>query len=119
MLKKIILFLWFLFWLFVYTYSYKVDVPQTDVTYNSVSEDTVDWWNEEYINLSEKINRYLWFFMWTISFVVVVYAWFLLMSSNGNPEDLKKWNKMLTWGLIWIFVSLLSYVIVKLLIGLF
>jgi len=118
MLKKFLIGFFILFLSLVSTYSYKVDTINTDTTYNTVVSTTVNT-DTTYMSLSEKVNKYLWFFMGTISFVVVIYAGILLITSNGTPEDLKKWNKMLVWGLVWIFVSLLSYVIVKLLIGLF
>ena len=105
---------------FTYSYSYKVETIYHETTDIRTNWDTdVEWDNTEYLKLSKTINKYLWFFMWTVSLIVVVYAWFLLMSSNWSDEDLKKWNKMLIWGLVWIFVSLLAYVIIRLLIDLF
>jgi len=103
-----------------FSFSYKVSLLDVDwdIKTNGNSEISSDW-NNYYANISKTVNKYLWIFMWTVSLVVVIYAWFLLMSSNWASEDLKKANKMLTWWVVWIFVSLLSYIIVKLLIGLF
>jgi len=107
---------------FSVSFSYKVSLPDSvsassDVKLIETSEVSDD--NNYYIELSKTINDYLWFFLWSVAFAAVIYAGFLLLSSNGSEEDLKKWNKILTWWLIWIFVSLLSYAIVKLLIWLF
>jgi len=99
--------------------TYKVDLPSTQPD-SRINETTISSDNKEYYkDISKKVNDFLWFILWTVSFAAVVYAGFLLMSSNWSDEDLKKANKILTWWLIWIFVSLLSYIIVKLLIGLF
>ena len=119
-MKKILLaVMLFILWLFSFTFTYKVDLPSTQPD-SRINETTIESdWNEFYKDISKKVNDFLWFILWTVSFAAVIYAWFLLVSSNWSDEDLKKANKILTWGLIWIFVSLLSYVIVKLLIGLF
>ena len=102
------------------SFSYKVSVWDInwDIKTEWNSEISSDW-NNYYTSISKTVNKYLWIFMWTVSLIVVIYAGFLLMSSNWASEDLKKANKMLTWWVVWIFVSLLSYIIVKLLIGLF
>jgi len=116
-MKKIILSLFFLI-ISSSVFSYQVELPQ-DTSDVRIKEQTIEVGDEWYKWLSEKVNYYLWFFMWTVSLAVVIYAWFLLMSSNGSDEDLKKANKMLVWGLVGIFVSLFAYLIVKLLIWLF
>ena len=96
--------------------SYQVDLPSS--TSDVKSESIIDGWSY-YVGLSKTINTYLWIAVWFVSLIVVLYAWFLLVSSSWNPEDLKKANKMLIWWLVWIFVSLLSYLIIKLLVNLF
>ena len=119
-MKKIILLIILIFWLW-FSSSYQVDVsnPTNDIQ-------SENWWSIDdtsstnyYQNLSEIINTYLWFIFGSIALWMLIYGWILLISSNGNPEDLKKANKILIWWLVWIFVSLLSYLVVKLLINLF
>lgn len=104
-----------------YSFSYQVDLPTST---NDIKSE--NWWSVDslssqnyYQNLAWVINKYLWFFMWVVSLWMVLYAWFLLVSSNGKADAHKKANNILVWWLIGIFVSLLSYVIVKLLITLF
>lgn len=118
MLKKYVLIVFLFLFNIFFTFAYKVDLPNStsDII---VSNTTVEVAEDSYKQISQKINDYLWFFMWAISLFVVVYAWFLLMSSNGSDEDKKKANKMLIWWLIWIFISLFAYTIVNLLITLF
>jgi len=103
------------------SFSYQVDLPNST---NDIKSQI--WWSVDslssqdyYQSLASVINKYLWFFMWVISLWMVLYAWFLLVSSNGKADDHKKANNILVWWLIGIFVSLLSYIIVKLLIHLF
>ena len=58
-------------------------------------------------------------FTGVVAFILVLTAGYRLVTSQGKAEDLRKANKMLVWGLVGIFVSLLSYVIIKVLINLF
>ena len=119
-MKKILLFLvmtlssLFSFW-------YQVDLPSP--TSNIQSEWTIlsssSQKHSYFFNVFKVLTTYIWLFTWVVAFWVVLYAWFLLVSSHWTPEDLKKANKMLVWWLVWIFVSLLSYLLVKVLINLF
>ena len=119
-LKKLVLFLVIFFWVWL-TFSYQVDVPNSTNDINSQV-----WWTIDdlttynyYQSLAKTINDYLWFIFGSVALWMVLYGWILLISSNGDPADLKKANKILIWGLVWIFVSLLAYLIIKLLINLF
>jgi len=114
--KNIFLLFLTIFFSFNQILSYQVDLPSS--TSDVKSESIIDGWSY-YVKLSKTINTYLWIAVWFVSLIVVLYAWFLLVSSSWNPEDLKKANKMLIWWLVWIFVSLLSYLIIKLLVNLF
>lgn len=120
MIKKILLTMFtsiFIFFNFSFVSSYQVDLPtwMSDVK----SEATIDQANEKdfHINFSSFINKYLWFILGPISFWVVIYAWILLMKSNWEEAEMKKWNKILTWWIVWIFVSLWAYTIINLLIN--
>ena len=114
--KNIFLLFLTIFFSFNQILSYQVDLPSS--TSDVKSESIIDGWSY-YVKLSKTINTYLWIAVWFVSLIVVLYAWFLLVSSSWNPEDLKKANKMLIWWLVWIFVSLLSYLIIKLMVKLF
>ena len=99
-------------------FTYQVDLPRS--TKNIQSPWTIYDGNEDFYNkIWKTITTYIWFFTWVVAFVVVLTAGYHLFSSKGNPENLKKANKMLIWWLVWIFVSLLSYVFVRVLITLF
>ena len=125
-LKRFILFMCLGLFGFIsyYSFWYQVDLP--DPTQNVQSEWTISSdstsskKNLPYFEYLVKIlTTYIWLFTWVVAFWVVLFAWFLLTTSQWTPEDLKKANKMLVWWLVGIFVSLLSYLLVKVLINLF
>jgi len=112
-----------------YSFWYQVDLPnptqniQSEWTIIASKVDEDDEKKEDrmpYFEYLVKIlTTYIWLFTWVVAFWVVLFAWFLLTTSQWTPEDLKKANKMLVWWLVGIFVSLLSYLLVKVLINLF
>jgi len=119
-MKKIILLISLFLWI-SFVSSYQVDVPNPT---NDVKSQI--WWTiddltttDYYQSLAKTINTYLWFIFGSVALWMLLYGWILLISSNGDPAELKKANKILIWGLVWIFVSLLAYLIIKLLINLF
>lgn len=116
MLKKILIL--FFFFVNVFTvFSYEVDLPT--INSNIKTEYSIDTSNNNYyIDVSKIITKYLWYFLWVVSFAVVLYAWVLLLKSEWDQQELKKANKMLIWGMIWIFTSLLAYSIVNVIIKL-
>ncbi len=117
-MKKIILLVSLLFWLGI-TLSYQVDLPNSTNDIKSEKKIEVSANNNYYQDLSKTINSYLWFIFGSVALWMVLYGWILLISSNGDPAELKKANKILIWWLVWIFVSLLAYLIIRLLINLF
>ena len=131
MLKKFILLTCLSLFGFInyYSFWYQVDLPnptqniQSEWTIIASKVDEDDEKKEDrmpYFEYLVKIlTTYIWLFTWVVAFWVVLFAWFLLTTSQWTPEDLKKANKMLVWWLVGIFVSLLSYLLVKVLINLF
>jgi len=125
-MRKLIISILFILGIFIWwrIYSYQVDLPNSTQNIQSEwtisSDSTSSKKNLPYFEYLVKIlTTYIWLFTWVIAFWVVLYAWFLLTTSQWTPEDLKKANKMLVWWLVGIFVSLLSYLLVKVLINLF
>ena len=119
-MKNVILLFSLILWLW-FSSAYQVDVPKSTTDINSEV-----WWSIDdlsndnyYQDVAKTVNDYLWFIFGSVALWMVLYGWILLISSNGDPADLKKANKILIWWLIWIFVSLLAYLIIKLLIHLF
>ncbi len=119
-MKKILILISLILWLW-FTFSYKVDIlPDStkDIQSTASITDSSDTKNY-YQSLAKKVNIYLWFIFGSVALGMVLYGWILLISSNWDPAELKKANKILIWWLVWIFVSLLAYLIIKLLINLF
>ena len=59
------------------------------------------------------INKYLWFAISVVCMWVLVYGGFKLMTASGDDKKMSEANKLLTWALIGIVISLLSYAIVR------
>lgn len=49
-----------------------------------------------------------------IFFVITLRAGFILLGSSGNPEQMKKAQKLLTYGVVGLVIILFSYILVKL-----
>lgn len=79
------------------------------------AEDNKTTWIEVF-NL---INEYIWYFIWLISFIIVIWWGCLLFFSDWSPDEYKKVNNMLVFGLLGIIISISSYFWVNLIIDLF
>ena len=84
------------------------------------------WWDEHTVSgaddgfwiwIVDVVNFYLWFFIGLVAMVALIYGWYLLISSRWSEEELKKANKLITYWLIWIFVALFSYLIIRLIVN--
>ena len=65
------------------------------------------------------INDYLWFSIAGVAMVVLVYWWIKLITASWKEDSVSAANKMIFSALIAIFVSILSYAIIKLVVNLF
>lgn len=64
------------------------------------------------------INKYLWFSIAVVCMWVLVFGGIKLMTAQGDEKKMEQANKILTWALIWIVISLLSYAIVRIITNL-
>ncbi len=117
-MKKLLILISLILW-FWFSLSYEVKLPNSTNDIQSTASITTSDTKNYYQSLAKEINTYLWFIFGSIALAMVIYWWILLIGSNWDPADLKKANKILVWWLVWIFVSLLAYLIIKLLINLF
>lgn len=114
----LILAFYYLFNLWI-SYWISISVPWTnsnDIWWNysqSISE-----WSSFWINIINKVNNALWFFIWVTAMAAIIYWWYLLVSSKWNEEDMRTANKLLTYWFIWVLVALSSYVVVRLIVNL-
>jgi len=77
-------------------------------------------WNDlSFTNLIKQANVYLRIIAIIVLMLLIVYAWFLLITGRGQPEKLKKANDMLLYVGIWFWVILLAYAIVRIVVNLF
>lgn len=65
------------------------------------------------------INDYLWFAIALAAMVVLVVGWLKLITGDGNKEVVATANKMIVSSMIAIFVSIVSYAVIKLVVNLF
>jgi hypothetical protein len=75
-----------------------------------------EWTFFETLNL---INRYLWFILGAVCMGVLVYWGIQLITASGEPEKMKKTNRLILGALIGILICILSYSVISLLINLF
>ncbi len=118
-IAKLVLILILLFSQFIQVFSYKVEPWNQTVNIHSEWVINMSKWDSFYKKLAKTFTEHIWFFTWVVAFIIVITAWFYLLNSQWTPEDLKKANKMLIRGMVWIFLSLLSYWLIKVLINLF
>jgi hypothetical protein len=65
------------------------------------------------------LNQTIWVFVAPIFMIVLIYAGYLMVTSQWNADQMKKWINVLVyaWAALWII--LLSYVLVNLVVNLF
>ena len=54
-----------------------------------------------------------------IFFLMMIYAGFLYIGSQGNPETIKKIQKLLTWAVVGFVLTITSFIFVRFLFYLF
>lgn len=57
----------------------------------------------------------LWF-LWLIWAILIIYAWFMILTAAGNDEQIQKWKKTITYTLIWIVIIFSAWLIVNFLV---
>lgn len=79
----------------------------------------VTWWENTTMELIQMINEYLWFFVWLVAFLLVAYSGFKIITAQGEKEQISKSYDLLIGSVVVIFISLLSYTLVRLVVNLF
>lgn len=54
-----------------------------------------------------------------IFFIMIVFSGFSIIKGAGNPEELKKTQKMLTYSIVGFAIIVISYILVKLIAVIF
>lgn len=109
------------FGMFDKVFAIVVDLPpamwQQDI---AITWPTRVQWNEtEIYDFIWLINEYLWFTITVITFAAVLYAGFKLITSTwGSDEGIATLLNVLKWIWVWVFLSVFSYLLVRLIINL-
>ncbi len=75
--------------------------------------------NDDVFSLVNLVNKYLWFALWVVAMVVLVIAGFKLVTARWDEKEMKKVNTMLIWLVVWVFIAIFSYLIVRVVSNLF
>lgn len=121
-LKKIVLFIIFVFsFLSLNVFAVNVSIPWDSGWDYHYEEETVSSgpYDSDWKNLINTVNKYLWQALLVVSFAVLIYWWYILISSEWDQEKLKKANKLLIYAWIWIFVSISAYIVVDIVVDIF
>jgi len=104
-----------------FSYGIIIQVPaqqwQTDV---AISWPTDIQENESTLfSFIQLINSYLWFAIGVVCMAVLIWWGVKLISAQWDEKKMAEANKLLLWALAWIIISLVSYALIKLVVGLF
>lgn len=102
------------------TYAIVVEVPssqwQEDVMVTWPTQIQAD--ESTLFDTIQTVNRYLWFFIWAVCMGVLIFWWIKLITANGDSAKMKEANKLIMWAIIWIFIAVFSYALVRIIINL-
>ncbi len=102
------------------TYAIVVEVPssqwQQDVMVTWPTQVQAD--ESTFFDTIQTVNKYLRFFIWAVCMGVLIFWWIKLITANGDWAKMKEANKLLMWAIIWIFIAIFSYAIVRIIINL-
>lgn len=126
-MKKIIVILFFLFWLFQSCFVFWVEtVGQSDLMIWQWTTLFKIWPNDK-VNLDLGVDkedvslkhflsawqRYILGIVWLVALWMFLYIWFELATAEWKQDQFTKWMKALIYLVVWLAVIPLSYVIVK------
>ena len=135
-MKKILIILIWLFSLFSLTNIVDASIFQnwsTEIQYcswdscwldkwiNEVAKSDIDWMvkNTTMSSYIQRILVYLLWFLKLVSVILVIYAWFNMLTSAWNDEKFKKSKTMIIYAIIWLAVIWLAWPITNFIINLF
>lgn len=120
-------FLWLLLLCIIYTgvsfaWDLRVEIPNGEWFQDIIADDPFITWNKasnSFTKFVQLANTYLWIAVLVVFMIMLIYAWFTLITSRWDAEKFKKGNMMLMYIGIWLWVALLAYVIINVLVNLF
>lgn len=66
-----------------------------------------------------QVNQYLRFTLWVVAMAVLIIAWYKLITARGDEKEMKKATDILIWLVIWVFIAIFSYLLVRIVANLF
>lgn len=64
------------------------------------------------IALIVEFSKWLWLILWIFMIIVMIYAWYLMITANGDDEQVKKWKNLVISVFIAILVLMLFLLII-------
>lgn len=74
------------------------------------------WWNDNLEKTVENVFTYLLTFLYLVSIILAVYAWFVILTSAWNEDRVKKWKSILVFVAVWIIIIFLASTFIRWLI---
>lgn len=79
-------------------------------------DEWLKWWNGDLVITIENMIAYIIWLLYLISVIFWLYGWFMILTSAGEEEKVKKWRKIIIYmciGLVCIFLasSLVTWVV--------
>lgn len=103
--KNIYIYLFFFFLSFNSCYSaFWITKVKTELQWDS------DW--TVALIIQDAIIYLLWFLA-LIAVIVVIWAWFTIMTAEGDEEKTKAGKKRITYSFVWILIIFIAYQIVR------
>jgi hypothetical protein len=72
-----------------------------------------------FFDIIQLINTYLRFSIGALCMGVLILWWIKLITSGWDQAKMKEANKLLMWAVIWIFIAIFSYAIIRILVNIF
>ncbi len=102
------------------TFAIVVEVPssqwQQDVVVSWPTQIQAD--ESTLFDIIQTVNMYLRFSIWAICMGVLIFWWIQLITAQWNEAKMKEANTLLMWAIVWIFISIFSYAIVRIIVNL-
>ncbi len=86
-------------------------IPSNDN--KKVNMDIWLWKEITILSFLQSIQKYILWVVWIITIWVLIYIWFLLISWEWNPDEIKKAFKAFLYLVVWLAIIPLSYILVK------
>lgn len=98
-----------------------IEIPPVNGSDDIISPDgdTIIWETNSWMNLMKQANEYVWFVLFLVAMIMLIVGGYWLITAEWDSAYLKKANKLVIYGLVWIVISISSYFIVKLLVNMF